>query len=307
MIMTSADVGGRVPPASGRRTGWVIPLLLFLALLLAAGLAFNLANLDTGGETIPGPSPGTSPPNPWGIFDPAIAQALFVGIVAALLAAFVLLYFLRQRGVPAKIVRRPRSWTDMIATIVAFLLLVSILYLWPNVASRSGRQLPPSNTSAGGNGTATIFPTAAGIPLGYFLGFALLAAVIALALFLRVGLNLGRGGPLPTSGGKRLAAAQAVSAAIAELQLGGDVRAAILACYERFCTFLGIRGVTGQDTLTAREIEGLAVTQLSVSVESAESLTSLFEEARYSEHPLGEADRDRAVRSLERIRADLGV
>ena len=59
------------------------------------------------------------------------------------------------------------------------------------------------------------------------------------------------------------------------------------------------------DQLTPRELEDLAVRRLDVTADSAETLTSLFEEARYSEHALGEPDRDRAVRSLETIRADL--
>src|SRR5437660_5124960 len=36
-----------------RKFAWAVPLLLVLAVLLVAALAFNLANLDTGGESIP--------------------------------------------------------------------------------------------------------------------------------------------------------------------------------------------------------------------------------------------------------------
>jgi hypothetical protein len=68
-----------------------------------------------------------------------------------------------------------------------------------------------------------------------------------------------------------------------------------------------MRGIEEQQALTPRELEGLAIRSLAVSEDSADSLTSLFEEARYSEHALGDPDRERAVQSLERIRADLGV
>lgn len=306
IIMTASGVGVRVPSTPRGRTGWAIPLLLFAALIIAAGLAFNLANLDTGGDTIPGPSPGTSPQNPWGIFDPLAAEALFLGVLAAI-AALIVLFLLRQRSGRTRTVRRPYSWTDVVAALIAFLLLIAMMALWPEIASRTGNKLPPSNATANGNATAPILTTAGGIPLGFFLAGALLVAVVAVALFLRVGLNLGRGGPMPNTALRRLAAAHAVSTALSELQLGGDVRAVILACYQRFCSFLGMRGLTEQDTLTPWELEDLAVTQLAVTPESAESLTSLFEEARYSEHALGEGDRDRAVRSLERIQADLGA
>src|SRR5256886_17588762 len=103
----------------------------------------------------------------------------------------------------------------------------------------------------------------------------------------------------------RHAAADAVQDAIEELEVGGDVRAVILACFRRFCALLGARGITAQGALTPRELEDLAVGRLHVSREASSTLTSLFEEARYSEHPLGEADRRRAIESLAGIRVAL--
>jgi len=105
----------------------------------------------------------------------------------------------------------------------------------------------------------------------------------------------------------RHAAADAVQDAIEELEVGGDVRSVILACFHRFCALLGARGITAQGALTPRELEGLAVERLRVSRDASETLTSLFEEARYSEHPLGEADRQRAIESLAGIRVALGA
>src|SRR5712691_4552416 len=43
---------GVLRPQRGR-PGWAVPLLLFLAVLIVSALAFNLANLNTGGEAIP--------------------------------------------------------------------------------------------------------------------------------------------------------------------------------------------------------------------------------------------------------------
>jgi hypothetical protein len=76
-------------------------------------------------------------------------------------------------------------------------------------------------------------------------------------------------------------------------------------CYQRFCALLGSRGISEQEAMTPRELEGLAVERLHVSREASETLTSLFEEARYSVHPLGEGDRRRAIDSLAGIRAAL--
>src|SRR5438552_19073914 len=63
--------------------------------------------------------------------------------------------------------------------------------------------------------------------------------------------------------------------------------------------------MTDQDALPPHELERLAVDWLRVSRDASGILTSLFEEARYSDHPLGERDRARAIESLGQIQAAL--
>ena len=306
--MSPSRVRLRVPRIPRGRAAWVIPLLLFLAIFLAAALAFNLANLDTGGEQVPGPdNSGTTSSNPWGLLDPHTAAVLFVVILGGLVLAFILTVLLRQRGTRAKRIVRPTTWADVLAALLAFGMLLAVLLLWPQIVTKVTPPSSGGNTTSNGTSNITMVQAPGGIPLGVFLAGALFVSIVAMALFLRVGLNLGRPKDMGGLNQRRLGAAQAVQAAISELQLGGDVRTVILACYERFCYFLFARGVSQQEPLTPRELEDLAVSRLAVSPDSAESLTSLFEEARYSEHALGEADRDRAVQSLGRIRADLEV
>ncbi len=298
-----------VAAGARKRAAWAVPLLLGAAMLLVAGLAFNLAYLDTGGEQLPTPPSSPTPsPGATGILSPETASEmvvlfLFVGGVLT-----VILYLrTRRRGIRGKRVLRPTTWLDVVAAIIAFSIMGLLLFLWPRIASAFEPRgtTGTGNTSAAANGTNT--PTVSGIPLGVFLAAALLVSLIAIALFFQLGSNLRRqaaGGP---GRGPRRAAAQALQAAIDELELGGDVRDVILGCYARFCALLGSKGIAEQDPLTPREIEGLAQVRLGVSPESSDALTSLFEEARYSEHRLGDADRDRAVSSLQRIRMDLGV
>src|SRR3989475_13285344 len=69
----------------GRPT-WAIPVLLFLAVLLVAGLAFNLANLDTGGGAFPRPSTGGTQPTPGGAVDPFLGGPFLVAFGGALVA-----------------------------------------------------------------------------------------------------------------------------------------------------------------------------------------------------------------------------
>src|SRR5438552_17423145 len=104
----------------------------------------------------------------------------------------------------------------------------------------------------------------------------------------------------------RVVAATTVREAIQEIEGAGEVRSVILACFQRFCALLGSRGITKQDPLTPRELERLAVDRLRVSRDDSATLTSLFEEARYSEHPLGDIDRAWASNSLGRMRVGVG-
>jgi len=172
--------------------------------------------------------------------------------------------------------------------------------------------LQPTNETADstggstGAGNPTAWPASVGAPLGLFLAFSVLAAILALTYILRRGAAGGsrQEGETVRSDDRR-EASRAVEATIAELELGADVRGAILACFQRFCRLLGARGITEQGALTPRELERIAVDRLHVAPDASATLTSLFEEARYSEHALQEADRSRAIDSLTGIRAAL--
>ena len=296
---------GVIRPWRGR-TEWAVPLLLFLAIVLVAALAFNVANLDTGGEAIPGGgvSGGTSP-SALGVFDPFLGD-VFLVIFASVVVAMLVVAVLRRR-VQQKAPAKPFSWWQVISSAIGLILVFALLLAWPRMiqAFRIG-QTPPTTGDAGG-ASATGWPVAAGAPLGLFLGLTVLATIVILVALLRRGAGVVEIDDEPSADdpAARHAAADAVQDAIEELEVGGDVRAVILACFRRFCALLGARGITAQGALTPRELEDLAVGRLHVSREASSTLTSLFEEARYSEHPLGEADRRRAIESFAGIRVAL--
>ncbi len=288
------------------RTEWAVPLLLFLAIVLVAALAFNVANLDTGGEAIPGggASGGTSP-SALGVFDPLLGDVFLVVFASFVIA--MLVYAILRRKVKQKAPTKPFSWWQVISSAIGLILVMALLLAWPRMvqAFRIG-QTPPTTGNAGG-ASATGWPVAAGAPLGLFLGLTVLATIVILVALLRRGAGVVEidNEPSDEDPATRHAAADAVQDAIEELEVGGDVRAVILACFRRFCALLGARGITAQGALTPRELEDLAVGRLHVSREASSTLISLFEEARYSEHPLGEADRHRAIESLAGIRVAL--
>ena len=290
------------------RTEWAVPLLLFLAILLVAALAFNVANLDTGGEAIPGgTAAGGTEPRALGVFDPFLGD-LFVVVFASFVVAIVVHAILRRR-VRQKAPTKPFSWWQVISSALGLIMVIALLVAWPRMiqAFRVG-QTAPTTGDAGGAGAAG-WPVAAGAPLGLFLGLTVLVTIVVLVALLRRGAGVVEIQDEPTGDdpAARNAASDAVQEAIEELEVGGDVRAVILACFRRFCSLLGAHGITAQGALTPRELEDLAVERLRVSRDASGALTSLFEEARYSEHPLGEADRRRAIESLAGIRVALGA
>ncbi|MFQ5907678.1 MAG: DUF4129 domain-containing protein [Thermoplasmata archaeon] len=100
---------------------------------------------------------------------------------------------------------------------------------------------------------------------------------------------------------------EALGERISRLRLGEDVRLTILGCYRDLVELLHSHGLTTPNYLTAREVESLALDSLRLSTESAEALRKLFEEARYSYHPMTQTHRKAALESLEQVRAELGT
>src|SRR2546428_12612410 len=112
---------GVIRPWRGR-TEWAGPLLLFLAIVLVAALAFNVANLDTGGGAIPGGgvSGGTSP-SALGGFDPflgGVFLVIFARVVVAMLGVAVL-----RRREQQKAPTKPFSWWPAISSAIVLILV----------------------------------------------------------------------------------------------------------------------------------------------------------------------------------------
>src|SRR3989441_1755308 len=224
---------GVIRPWRGK-SEWAVPLLLFLAIVLVAALAFNVANLDTGGEAIPGGgvSGGTSP-SALGVFDPFLGD-VFLVIFASVVVAMLVVAVLRRR-VQQKAPAKPFSWWQVISSAIGLILVFALLLAWPRMiqAFRIG-QTPPTTGDAGG-ASATGWPVAAGAPLGLFLGLTVLATIVILVALLRRGAGVVEIDDEPSADdpAARHAAADAVQDAIEELEVGGDVRAVILACFRR--------------------------------------------------------------------------
>lgn len=297
-----------------RRARAFAPFLVFLAVVLLALLAFNLRNLDPGSEELPPPPVTEEPPE-------VVAQegagnalrALYTYFIALLiLVVFVGGLLMGLRGVKFSKLFSP--W-ELLGFLLAAVVLVLAFVYWDSVLAAleavfsglSGGDPPPGTTPGNGTGDPPSLPTATGpasIALYAIVALATVYVIVFAVAFLP---KLYRTVSLrePDAGRGRRELARAVRTAIKDLESGEDLRAAVLRCYKTMVLLFESRGMRQEPHQTAREWEAEALGGMGVSPDSIEDLTSLFEEARYSTHPIGVPQRDRALSSLASIRTEL--
>jgi hypothetical protein len=99
-----------------------------------------------------------------------------------------------------------------------------------------------------------------------------------------------------------------VFAYTAELLAAGDeFREAIFNCYESLCAILMKHRFLRRDFETVREFEMAIRKALPLNEDSLVALDSVFEEARYSRHEMGDAHKSQAQDALARILNEIEV
>lgn len=218
--------------------------------------------------------------------------------------------------------RRPRPW-------VAYALFLVVLIASPGALRRCSLAFPEGEASRAAPVPKETGPAAAPVPVTGKTAaeeapepraplslplFALAAlggaAVLGAALYFGVhGRDAGR-----SHGAGDAAAAAARSEGLAalrrRLELGDEVRDAIVAAYAEMCELFADRALArGRDPgrLTAREFAALLREALGPGAAGTEAeieaLTAAFEKARYSNEACGEEDRSRAVLALRALEA----
>jgi hypothetical protein len=91
---------------------------------------------------------------------------------------------------------------------------------------------------------------------------------------------------------------------VTELGHGADAREVILALYATLLARLRPM-VGGMDTSTPEEIRAVHLERLGARPEPARTLTRLFEEARYSAHPMGPESSRTAQEAVRAVLDDL--
>jgi hypothetical protein len=109
--------------------------------------------------------------------------------------------------------------------------------------------------------------------------------------------------PDPEPDAEPLVAALAAGARV--LHEDPDPRTAIIGCYAAMERSLADAGSPPRMADTPAEVLGRATASGLVRSAPATALTSLFRQARYSSHPMTEADRAAAIDALAQVRADL--
>ncbi|MHB8603681.1 MAG: DUF4129 domain-containing protein [Thermoplasmatota archaeon] len=137
----------------------------------------------------------------------------------------------------------------------------------------------------------------AGAPASVVGLFVLLVLLLALVVGLLVAARLRR---------KQLTEARAIlDEAIRDLLAGNEFTGVIFLAYRRLSDHVKRHGFTEKKSDTPREFARGVRRAVPVDATHLKALITLFEEAKYSEHQVGAAERDNAVESLALIRADL--
>ncbi len=232
-----------------------------------------------------------------------IAEPLFgllVGASLASLVALIVLGMVQGRKGGARQGRKRNAQIVVMALV--------ILAAWYIAQNRRTEQAPPPGLTppapaaaaadapqAAAGPRSALEPRATLPPAFLFPAALALGAALCLAFVAAIALS-DRGAP-PASTESELAAA--VTAIRRRLELGDEIRDAIVACYAEMCALF--QGASDRAaSLTAREFAALLADEGATEGEIA-ALTASFEKARYSNEACTEEDRERALNALASI------
>jgi len=272
--------------ADMRRAAAVLLLVAIAAIGLRAGGVFSAAGrpaiLGLSGRVLY-----------WTIAGAEVVLAL-AGIVVLILR----LIWGRQRDRPVERRRRSQWWLLLLPLFVFG--LAKILRLRPRPA--------PHRAQAGHLG-----PAAGGLahyPQGNPWPLLALFAALAIAAVALTSYRRRRSGPRPAPDESADPTVPPLVAALAAgeraLHEDSDPRTAIIGCYAAMERSLADAGSPPRLADTPAEVLGRATASGLVRSAWAGTLTGLFRRARYSSHPMTEADRAAAIGALAQVQADLG-
>ncbi len=254
------------------------------------------------------------------VFDEALLAEIILGIALGALVVYLVLVvrgWSHRVPVPGQVVV-----TFLVVVMLATVFLVLASFADPGLHLPGGARFHPPPSGTGGNSSANStnrtaapggglgsFPVTASLP--YILA---VAAALVLVVFVVPWLvDLVRSRALATRGADepvddREQVRTVVASAIHRLGATSaeDPRQVILALYAQLLEQASLR-LGNLDPATPREIERAMITAFRLRPETARTLTTIFEEARYSSHPMYDSAVARARVSLAQALADLSA
>lgn len=228
-----------------------------------------------------------------------IAMALMYAL-AVIWGIVFLIYLLRRKpGRRGQEANEQGKGSFIVALVILGVLILAIFAVDQGQSPDQGQPSPDPGSSTGGNDQNPVSSD----PTGWTGALYVLVGVLAAALVVAA-LKHDRSTPL------RLRKAQLVLAqrnatetmrqAVLDLYGGEDPRSVVIRTYQQMSRLLG-QGGRSLKPLTPREVAELAKRDLGWPEGPLIELATLFEEAWYSEHVMGDSERDRALRAFEAI------
>lgn len=202
---------------------------------------------------------------------------------------------------------------SQLGVVLAIIIILAMVLVGTRLGAFSGivhlNLIHPTGSTLSQNTTATTTGTGFAADLVQFFAFFLFVPlIITIAVVVGIGIYVlvRRDSEEEYSRiGDRSGLATAVERQIGEIEQGKDPRKAVIEVYREMRTRLVNAGARDRTTFTAREFGNGAVASLSLSPGTVNQLTYLYEEAKFSLHPITEAERQSALALLKNVLSEL--
>lgn len=200
-------------------------------------------------------------------------------------------------------------WIRRLGLIMSLVNVVALAYLWRRALLEGGLFAGLGGLASGLALPASEPESAPPIFTWVFGSLALAAGLGALgfALWVALGDRFARSDEDEPAEAPPPALEAAVDESVEDLRAEPDSRRAIVRCYARFERVAGEAGLARKPSLTPMEFMREVLLRLPMPRAAVPSLTGLFELARFSDHPLGPRERDRALDALHEIRTAMSA
>jgi hypothetical protein len=208
-------------------------------------------------------------------------------------------------GAPAEEPTPVPPWLRRVTLVLSLVNVAVLAYLWRRAVLEGGLFVGAGGLASGLGLPDMEVLTAPALFNWVFGSLAVMAGLgaLGLALWSALGDRLVPDGGDADSAMPAVPLRTAVEESLDDLRAEGDPRRAIVRCYARFERVAAASGLERRPWLTPTEFMREVLARLSLPRAAVPTLTGLFELARFSHHPLGPSERDRAVDALHEIRS----